>query len=479
MRYNQGRPWLIRFTVFFFLLTIFVTGYLFADTLSSESLLRLSQAVWLEEREYFDIPEEQLLETVLQDRKFDEWVAQKARQAGLTLTSDEKKTISSHGNSLKISLTAEYLTGKIEMSSEELQVFAEKKGWLKDRPERFEVFYLFIDGTDASGEEEEDYYAQKAREIREKITKDNFRDMARLWSDVPSAERGGSLGLICLEGRGPTFSQHVRQTEPGTISPPLPTPSGWNIIYVRNHIPEEKREFTDDELLTMVRSFHAASIREKLRKEPDLLSETWKEVESDLKKYYREELSWYEDFLLAKHYFRSRMRQKEPCEEGLREIYQDNKDSFQSLPSFKARDMLLSSEKWSREKTPSAWLDRRRVRNRARELRKRVLEEEKSFAELARRYSVSNSAAKGGDIGWITPPSSALYDRTLADLKPGKVSVPLSTDNGYLLLYLEDIKPPKPFSFEEVKDRVKNSWYGRTREQLRRKLREEWKNHKK
>lgn len=465
----MGRPWILWFAVFFFASGV-LRSVLPADSFPHEIILSVSQAVWLEEREYFDIPEEELLETVLQDREFDGWLAQRARESGITLTQEEEETILSHGNTLKISLTADYLTGKITMNSEELQVFAEKKGWLKARPERFEVFYIFIDATDASTPDEKEYYAQKARQIHKKVTKENFRNMARLWSDVPSAEEGGSLGLISLQERGPTFSEHVRQTEPGSISPPLSTPSGWNILYVRNHIPEEKREFSADELMNMVRKYHAALISEKLRQDTDMLTETWKEVESFLKKSFQEELSWYEDFLLAKHFLRSRIEKKEPGEEALQEMYQNNRDSFRCPPSFKAREMVLSSKNWSTENTHAAWLERRKVRNEARSIREVLLEGKADFRDYAKEYSVASSAENGGCIGWITPPSSALYDRTLAGLQPGEISVPLKTHRGYLLLYLEEKKHSEPLSFEEVKPRVRNLWYARAYNELQENL---------
>ncbi|KAB2836441.1 MAG: hypothetical protein F9K49_01860 [Caedimonadaceae bacterium] len=61
------------------------------------------------------------------------------------------------------------------------------------------------------------------------------------------------------------------------------------------------------------------------------------------------------------------------------------------------------------------------------------------FSMLAQQFSVSSSAARGGDIGWIKRGSldKPLSD-ALANIKPGDVTDPIKTSKGYYLLMLRD-----------------------------------------
>ena len=67
-----------------------------------------------------------------------------------------------------------------------------------------------------------------------------------------------------------------------------------------------------------------------------------------------------------------------------------------------------------------------------------------NFRLAATKYSISNSANKGGEIGWVkeTVLSSKLAD-TLKKLKKNQITKPIKYPNGYLILKLSDIKEMK------------------------------------
>jgi peptidyl-prolyl cis-trans isomerase SurA len=64
-----------------------------------------------------------------------------------------------------------------------------------------------------------------------------------------------------------------------------------------------------------------------------------------------------------------------------------------------------------------------------------------NFASVARSFSASASASRGGDLGWQTleqmPPEIA---RIIKVMKPGQVSKPMQTLRGYYILYLRDTR---------------------------------------
>jgi peptidyl-prolyl cis-trans isomerase SurA len=61
------------------------------------------------------------------------------------------------------------------------------------------------------------------------------------------------------------------------------------------------------------------------------------------------------------------------------------------------------------------------------------------FAAVARQFSASPSAAKGGNVGWIStgemPPE---VDRALASLRPGQLSAPIPVKDGVYIIFLRD-----------------------------------------
>ena len=61
------------------------------------------------------------------------------------------------------------------------------------------------------------------------------------------------------------------------------------------------------------------------------------------------------------------------------------------------------------------------------------------FAAVARQFSNSPSAAKGGDVGWIsTGEMPAEVDRALDSLRPGQLSAPIPVKDGVYIIYLKD-----------------------------------------
>jgi peptidyl-prolyl cis-trans isomerase SurA len=79
--------------------------------------------------------------------------------------------------------------------------------------------------------------------------------------------------------------------------------------------------------------------------------------------------------------------------------------------------------------TPAAEVKRKLM-----ELKERIDNKSAKFDELARVHS-QDSAAKGGDLGWLAPGDSLPeFERAVDALKPGQVSEPVETAFGYHLI---------------------------------------------
>jgi peptidyl-prolyl cis-trans isomerase SurA len=78
------------------------------------------------------------------------------------------------------------------------------------------------------------------------------------------------------------------------------------------------------------------------------------------------------------------------------------------------------------------------ARTRLRNLKER-LENKADFAELARVHSEDGSAAKGGDLGWISPGDTVPeFERAMAALKAGEISEPVRSPFGWHLIQVLD-----------------------------------------
>ncbi len=64
-----------------------------------------------------------------------------------------------------------------------------------------------------------------------------------------------------------------------------------------------------------------------------------------------------------------------------------------------------------------------------------------SFPQLAQNFSQSTSASRGGDMGWTTPAElDPVVAATVARMKAGEISPPITTDDGVFIIYLRQIR---------------------------------------
>ena len=82
----------------------------------------------------------------------------------------------------------------------------------------------------------------------------------------------------------------------------------------------------------------------------------------------------------------------------------------------------------------------------ANDLQNKTSEIEKSIKDIGFEstvgiYSISQTSKLGGKIGWIneTQISNEIYKK-LKNLKKGEITKPIKTMNGYILLYVKDLK---------------------------------------
>ena len=77
--------------------------------------------------------------------------------------------------------------------------------------------------------------ASRAQTLAERVTPQNFAEMARRFSeDAGSAERGGDLGFVRAADQVEAFAGAAMDAEPGTVTGPVQTEFGYHLIYVKS-----------------------------------------------------------------------------------------------------------------------------------------------------------------------------------------------------------------------------------------------------
>ncbi len=78
------------------------------------------------------------------------------------------------------------------------------------------------------------------------------------------------------------------------------------------------------------------------------------------------------------------------------------------------------------------------------------------FEDLAKQSKDPGSAANGGDLDWVSPASFVKpFADALVKLKKGEITeVPVATQFGFHVIKLEDVRPAKVSTFDEMKPQL-------------------------
>ncbi len=149
-------------------------------------------------------------------------------------------------------------------------------------------------------------------------------------------------------------------------------------------------------------------------------------------------------------------------EEEVLSFYKNNPKDFVIPEKIKLRHILISVPPQASEGVDKA------ARQTIEGIRERIQKGE-SFESLAQAESQDkDSAPKGGELGLFAVGSmSKEFESAVKDLKAGEVSMPVRTAMGYHLLKVDEIKPEGTVTFDEAKEKLKDSLLEKkAREQL-------------
>jgi peptidyl-prolyl cis-trans isomerase SurA len=122
------------------------------------------------------------------------------------------------------------VNSKIDVSEEDIRRFYEEhKTEIPALPQRMEIAQIIV-RLKPGGEARQAALA-KIEEVQRKLAAgEDFEELAKTYSDGPSAARGGDLGVFRPSDMEPAFAAAVEALSPGEISAPVETRIGVHII---------------------------------------------------------------------------------------------------------------------------------------------------------------------------------------------------------------------------------------------------------
>lgn len=129
--------------------------------------------------------------------------------------------------------------GQVEISDDDLRRFyEEKKTEFPSRPAVVHLKTIFV-GFDSSEKVRVDAKS-RIEDIRRRATAgESFADLAKEFSEDPSAPLGGDLGFVNPEDLAePAFAQTIAKLDLGEISEPVQTAYGYHIIQITEKKPD-------------------------------------------------------------------------------------------------------------------------------------------------------------------------------------------------------------------------------------------------
>ncbi len=216
---------------------------------------------------------------------------------------------------------------------------------------------------------------------------------------------------------------------------------------------------TDDDLANLVRLMGETRVISYALFGPQQFMAGLKIAPAEIKAYYEANLHQYEtpeEVRVQYVEFSAAGLEKtlHPTAQQLQQSYQNNIGSYTTPEERRASHILIALPPNASAQAAAKALAK------AQSIRAELLHGA-NFATLARKYSADTvSAARGGDLGFLTPGSldKSFMTALFSLKKPGDISEPVRTRFGYHIIKLTAIHPAVTAPYAQVKNQVAANW---------------------
>ncbi|RLB27217.1 MAG: peptidylprolyl isomerase [Deltaproteobacteria bacterium] len=138
------------------------------------------------------------------------------------------------------------LKSKMQISDKEVRDFYDSHSDLFRRPSQVRASHILVKLSANPTKEEKDRAMKKVKEIQEKIRNGaDFAELAKKYSDGPSAKRGGDLGYFSKGQMVKPFEDAAFALDKGQVSDVVQTIFGYHLIKVTDKRPETSMPFEE------------------------------------------------------------------------------------------------------------------------------------------------------------------------------------------------------------------------------------------
>ncbi len=171
----------------------------------------------------------------------------------------------------------------------------------------------------------------------------------------------------------------------------------------------------------------------------------------DRKPEVKEQLSYLIDQFIGQEYLRKVVIANVSVpEEELKKYYQEHEKDFAVPERVKASHIYVAAAKDATSEVKA------KAKAKAEKIRK-LLKKGEDFAKLARENSEdTDSAAKGGDLGYLTPgkTNSEEFEKVVFSLKEGELSPVVETPFGYHIAKVTERQEKRTATFDEAREYI-------------------------
>lgn len=159
------------------------------------------------------------------------------------------------------------------------------------------------------------------------------------------------------------------------------------------------------------------------------------------KKEFKEALNDLKEGLLLEYWMQQKMKKIKISYKEQKDFYNKNRKSFTQKEVLKARHILLDTQSEAKDLINKI---------------NKSSNKKSAFIAFAKSHSKGPSGKNGGDLGWFEPKSMVPeFSKAASKLKKGTYSkVPVKTNFGYHIIYLEDKKSRGVASFDDSKIKI-------------------------
>ena len=145
--------------------------------------------------------------------------------------SEEKYRASLRDQILRSRLLSYEIRSKVVITNEQVEAYYRNKYLQHNSPEGYHILQFGSGWEDKGRSASKEEALKRAEQLREMIIAgENFNEIAKNYSDLPSAADGGDIGTFKQNELADYMWQAIKNLHPGEVSPVIETPAGFQFF---------------------------------------------------------------------------------------------------------------------------------------------------------------------------------------------------------------------------------------------------------